>query len=202
MENLSEEKRNYMTPEEVERFFAAIRRQPKPDKRKRDMCLFRLMYSFGLRLSEVTLIRLEHVDFAAHRIYITRTKRRHFGCSYQLSVDNQRLIRAWLEVRRKLPYADQLPELFISSRGRALDDQAIFWTTKKYARAAGLSWIHPHTFRHTAAVTLVKAGAVIQDIKDRLGHAQITSTEYYAKLVGPDRVERDNRLDAMLEGRR
>ncbi|HUU37203.1 MAG TPA: site-specific integrase [Candidatus Desulfaltia sp.] len=201
MNNLPEEKRNYMTPDELERFWAAVHRQLKADKRKRDLCLFKLMYTYGLRLSEVTMIRLDDLDFTAHRIFIRRTKRRNFGCQYQLSVENQRLIKEWLKVRRGLPYADQLLQLFISVRGRGLDDQTISWSCKKYARAAGLPKVHPHTFRHSCAIDLVKGKAPIQDIKDRLGHAQITSTELYIKMVGPDRVERDNRLDAILEKR-
>jgi site-specific recombinase XerD len=146
------------------------------------------------------LIRLEHMDFTAHQIYIARAKRKNFGCWYSLSIEKQRLLNDWLKVRKTLPYADQLPELFISSRGRGLDDQSIYWTFKKYAVAASLD-AHPHQLRHTCAVNLVKGGAPIQDVKNRLGHSQITSTEIYIQLAGPDRVERDCRLNSILEGK-
>jgi len=205
------EKRLYLMPEELERLFSAIRRGRKEVKRKRDVCLFKLMYSFGLRLSEVELIRLSDVNFEDHLIYIRRLKRRkantdampkeRWGCWYSLSVENQRLLREWLRVRARVPYADQLPEVFISNRGRSLDAQSIYWSFKRYSQQAGLTAAHPHQLRHTCAVDLIKGGVGIHDVKKRLGHKQITSTEIYIEMVGPDNVERDRRMDEVLERR-
>jgi type 1 fimbriae regulatory protein FimB len=216
MENLSEKKRLYLMPQELEHLFAAIKKCRKENKRKRDLCLFKLMYSFGLRLSEIELIRLSDINLEDHLIYVRRLKRRkmrpgqpqpdvvpreRWGCWYSLSVENQRLLRDWLKVRVTIPYADQLPQLFISAGGRALDNQAIYWNFKRYAAMAALPWAHPHTLRHSCAIDLVKAGIGIQDVKKRLGHKQITSTEFYVEMLGQDRVERDQRMDEVLERR-
>jgi len=210
------EKRMYLMPEELERLFSAIRRGRKEVKRKRDLCLFKLMYSFGLRLSEVELIRLADLNFEDHLIYIRRLKRRktpqaptnadampkeRWGCWYSLSVENQRHLREWLKVRARVPYADQLPEVFISNRARSLDAQTIYWAFKRYAERAGLTEAHPHQLRHSCGIDLARANVSIQDIKKRLGHKQITSTEVYIEMVGPDNVERDRRMDAVLERR-
>jgi site-specific recombinase XerD len=123
-----------------------------------------------------------------------------WGCRYDLSIENQKLLKSWLEVRKGLPYADQLQELFISSQGRALYHQTIWFNCREYGKVAGIR-IHPHQLRHTCAVDLVKAGAPIQEIKKRLGHKQITSTEFYTALIGPDRVAADQALDKILERR-
>jgi len=99
-----------------------------------------------------------------------------------MSPQVEKLIHAWLKVRAGLPFAEVLQELFISGRGRELDEQTIWWTFKKYAKGAGLSNVHPHMLRHSCAIDLLKAGFGVRDIQDRLGHASVASTEIYTRL--------------------
>jgi integrase/recombinase XerC len=208
------DERKYLTEKERDAFFAAVKRQRKTARRRRDLCLFRLMYSFGLRLAEVTLIRLADINWESGQIFIRRLKRNRrgtpregrFGQWHKLSVENQRLLRDWLKERARLPYAAEVAEVFISSRGRHLDDQTIYYLFKQYAKAAGLDArpepAHPHNLRHTVAMDLAREGVPIQDIQDRLGHAAIQSTQIYTEMFDAERIARDMRLDEILEGRR
>ena len=74
----SPEKIKYLTDEQVSRFFKAIETNPDIQARKRDLALFTLMLSYGLRTAEVPLIKMEHMNLSVRpaQIYITRVKRK------------------------------------------------------------------------------------------------------------------------------
>jgi site-specific recombinase XerD len=168
----------YLTKEEVERFFAAIR----PTAR-RDRLLFDVIYRYGLRRQEAALIRREHV---AERIWITRLKGGVSG-EYPIHPTTRRLL--W-------EYMDQLgggvrPYLFVTRQSdlRPMSASTIYQLFRGYAEAAELPadrW-HPHVLRHSIAVHLMNAGWDAADVQDWLGHRDIASTMIYAAVTNKRR---------------
>jgi len=207
----SAEKVKYLTEEQVNRFFTAVEAVKDDVIRKRDLCLFSLMLSYGLRVAEVALIRSEHVHLMVEpaQVYITRVKRKRtkegkekprLGQWYDLSERNEALIRAWLKVRKTYPHAAESDSLFITRESGTFSAPHVYDSTVKYGRAAGIEAIHPHMFRHTCGVRMAKAGRNAFAIQKRLGHVSVISTQCYVDLAGPDRHKEDRRDDEAIEG--
>jgi len=206
----SAEKVKYLTEDQVSRFFTAVVAVKDDVIRKRDLCLFNLMLSYGLRVAEVALIRLEHVHLMVEpaQVYITRVKRKRtkdgkakprLGYWYDLSEKNETLIRSWLKARKTYRHHDDSASLFITRESGTFSAPHVYDSTIKYGRVAGIKGIHPHMLRHTCGVRLAKAGRNAFAIQKRLGHVSVISTQVYVDLAGPDRHNEDRRDDEAIE---
>ena len=197
----SPEKIKYLTDEQVSRFFKAIETNPDTQARKRDLALFTLMLSYGLRTAEVPLIRLEHINLQVRpaQIYITRVKRKaskpRLGRWYGLSEKNEAIVRAWLKARR-----GDSEYLFPTRQSPQISLPYLTNLTERYTKAAELGHINPHMFRHTCGIRLARAGRNAFAIQARLGHVSVLSTQVYVQLASPDRHDEDRRDDSAIEG--
>lgn len=197
----SPEKIKYLTDEQVSRFFKAIETNADTLARKRDLALFTLMLSYGLRTAEVPLIRLEHVNLSVRpaQIYITRVKRKaskpRLGRWYGLSEKNEAIVHAWLKARKS-----DSEYLFPTRQSAQISLPHLTDLVQKYANAAGLGHINPHMFRHTCGIRLARAGRNAFAIQARLGHVSVLSTQVYVQLASPDRHDQDRRDDSAIEG--
>lgn len=148
---------------------------------RRDHALLHLLAQTGLRVSELTQLKIQdlHLGPSPHvRCYGKGRKER----ATPLTAATVRHLKNWLkEISRTL--ADPL---FPSQKGTPLSRDAIEWMIKKYARSAELKQpslrkklISPHVFRHTAAVSLLQAGVDRSVIALWLGHEQVETTQIY-----------------------
>jgi type 1 fimbriae regulatory protein FimB len=206
----SAEKVKYLTEEQVRRFFTAIEAVQDKVIKARDLCLYNLMLSYGLRVMEVALIKLEHVHLAVRpaQVYVTRVKRKRtkegkakprLGQWYDLSERNEALIRAWLKARKTYPHHADSTALFITRESGTFSAPHVYDSTIKYGKAAGLK-VHPHMLRHSCGVRLAKAGRNAFAIQKRLGHVSVISTQVYVDIAGADRHDEDRQDDAAIEG--
>jgi integrase len=168
----------YLTKDEVERFFAAV---PHQDGRNR--LLFELIYRHGLRRTEAALIRLEHLSEG--RIWITRLKGGVSG-EYPIHPTTRRLLWSYLATR-----ASDSPFLFTSRQSgpRPISASTIYELFRRYAAIAELpaDRRHPHVLRHSIAVHLMNAGWDVADVQDWLGHRDIGTTMVYATVTNKRR---------------
>lgn len=164
----------YLTQEELIRFFAQI-------KSKRDRAMFNLMYKYGLRASEVGLLRIEDVDLIRSRITIWRLKGGISG-EYGIFSDSLKLVKTYLKERDK----DFNSILFLSKKKTAMSRKTIFDLFKYYSSKAKLprSKKHPHVLRHSIAVHMLDSGQTLEDVKHQLGHRYIQSTDIYGSISG------------------
>jgi type 1 fimbriae regulatory protein FimB len=162
----------YLTQEETQRLFAKIRD-------RRDRALFKLMYDFGLRASEVGKLDLKDLDLARGRIWIHRLKGGVSG-EYPLFRESLRLLRLYLQQRNNHLY----PTLFLSRNKNPVSRLRIDFLFKRYAKKAKLPLDkhHAHALRHSITVHMLDAGQNQEGVKDRLGHKSIKSTDVYAKI--------------------
>ncbi len=171
----------YLSKEEVERFFAAI-----PRENARDRLLFEAIYRYGLRRREAALIRREHIS---ERIWITRLKGGVSG-EYPIHPTTRRLLWPYLSDRHRATS----PYLFFTrqSGAKPLSASTIYGLFRRYAEAAKLprERQHPHVLRHSIATHLLDAGWDIADVQDWIGHADIKSTQVYAKVTNKRRETR------------
>ena len=164
----------YLTFEQTERFFAAIR-EP------REKAVFALIYHHGLRVTEATLLQLSDVDLCRKRISITRLKN-GYGGEWPLMANTAQAIEAYLPVRLQTG-----TELFTGRQG-GLKRQRIQQLFGYYARRAGLdATFSLHCLRHSIATHLLDAGFELKYVQEHLGHVNIQSTLIYAQLTNKRR---------------
>ena len=162
----------FLTQEEVRRLFAVI-------MDKRDRALFQLAYHHGLRASAVSLLQREDLNTQQGRIYIPRVQG-SIAKTSPLQPEDVRRLRAYLRTRR-----DDVPSLFISSRGIPLERRSYWDLMQKYGEQAGLPKAKRrlHALRHAIAVHLLDAGADVTFVQDRLGHTNIQNTIIYMRYT-------------------
>jgi integrase/recombinase XerD len=165
-----------MTRNEVENLLV----QPDSGKRKgvRDAAMLEIMYSAGLRISE--LINLRREDVLSDLGFI---KCRGKG-------GKERLIPVGKPAVQKLErYLDGLPEphsdwLFVTRLGRPFSRQGCWKMIREHIRRAGIrKRVTPHTLRHSFATHLLSGGANLRSIQEMLGHADISTTQVYTHVT-------------------
>ena len=159
----------YLTQEEVKRLFAVI-------ASPRDRALFALIYHYGLRVEEATLLTLKDVDLKNLHIRIHRLKH---GVSSQKPLwrHNAKLLRSYFRVRQ-----DAGHYLFTGRRG-PLKKRQIQQLFTDYATKARIKGRSIHSLRHSIAVHLLEAGQGIEYVADHLGHKNIQNTRIYAQIT-------------------
>ena len=183
---MNDRKIRYMTQDEVKRFFARI-------QDRRDRALFDMIYKYGLRVSEATLLTLQDVDLDRGKIYIRRVKSGIPG-EFAIFKDTKRLLKAYLEVRQLTGSA-----LFTGRQGD-LSDKRIAQLFKLYARKAKLDpKFSVHSLRHSIAVHFLDAGENVETVKDHLGHVNIQNTMIYAQITDKRRQAAFQRLERSAE---
>jgi integrase len=172
----------YLSTKQVQAFFARI-------DDKRDRALFNVIYKYGLRASEATLLDPSHVYLERGRIYITRMKS-GISAEKPLFKDVKRVLKAYLEVR--LPTGDGL----FTGREGTLGYKRISQLFKRYARKARLPADYSvHCLRHSIAVHQLEAGQGVEFVQDHLGHVNIQNTMVYARVTDRQRREGFRRME-------
>lgn len=154
----------------------------------RDRVVLELLYSAGLRASEVcTLSRRDLAErFDSARVLGKGNKHR----LVPIGVPAARAIRDYLEHARPLLLsrargpALRHDVLVVSNSGRPLERVAVWQIVKRCAMAAGLSHVHPHMLRHSFATDLLSGGADLRVVQELLGHADISTTQIYTHVDG------------------
>ena len=166
-----------LTTGEIDRIIAAV--DGTTPKEIRDAAMLEVLYSCGLRVSELTSLRIRDLFFGEGYIRVTGKgdKQRLVPIS---STARERVHR-YLEVRRSARAGEET--LFLNNRGSSLTRVMIFTILREAARRAGIEKkISPHTFRHSFATHLLEGGASIRQVQELLGHESILTTEIYTHL--------------------
>ena len=167
--------------EEINKIIAALD-QSKPEG-MRNKAILETLYGSGLRVSELTELKLSNLYLDIEFIKVTGK-----GNKERLVPIGSEAIKAlkiWIEnVRVHNPIKrGEEDYVFLNRRGTRLSRQIIFLTIKGLAETIGLKKkISPHTFRHSFATHLVEGGADLRAVQEMLGHESITTTEIYTHL--------------------
>jgi integrase/recombinase XerD len=169
-----------LTSGEVTRMLA----QPNLSDRKgiRDKAMLALLYATGIRVSELLSLDVSDVDIDAGTLKcIGRGKPRVIG----VDGSAMRAVAEYIAKSRGELLADPNEcALFVNMGGERMSRQGFWKLIKHYARCAGIEKdISPHTIRHSFAAHRLESGADIHDLKEMLGHADLSSTQMYSRLV-------------------
>lgn len=148
-------------------------------KGRRDSAMLEVLYSCGLRVSELTSLRLSDLFFGEG--YIRVVGKGNKQRLVPISAVARDKVQIYLEDRRKAQTSSDI--LFLNNRGSALTRVMVFTIIRQAAERAGIEKrISPHTFRHSFATHLLEGGASIRQVQEMLGHESILTTEIYTHL--------------------
>ncbi len=166
-----------LTTAEIDRIIAAV--DTSSPKGLRDSAMLEVLYSCGLRVSELVSLRMQDLFFGEG--YIRVVGKGDKQRLVPISTTARDRIQRYLEVRRSDRAGEET--VFLNNRGRQLTRVMVFTILKNAARQAGIDkHISPHTFRHSFATHLLEGGASIRQVQEMLGHESILTTEIYTHL--------------------
>lgn len=149
--------------------------------RSRDVAVLELLFSTGLRVSELCSLKKQDMDLQQGilRIYGKGAKER------LIYLANRAVLDALEEYHSRCRKWIEGGDIFFYNRlGRRLSEQSVRFMIRRYAEAAGLTeHITPHMFRHTFATLLLEEDVDIRYIQQILGHSSITTTQIYTHVA-------------------
>ena len=144
----------------------------------RDTALFELLFSSGMRVSEISALRTDSVDLRKGAVLISGK-----GSKERLIPLCDDEVLSALKDYAKLARDSWAGDFFFQNRfGRRLSEQSIRLALKRHAKAAGLKPITPHMLRHTVATMLLEQGVDLRFIQAFLGHSSIVTTTIYVHV--------------------
>jgi integrase/recombinase XerD len=170
-----------LSVDEVMQLFAAIDHS-RPDG-MRNRAMLEVMYSCGLRVSELVGLKLSGLFLDVGFIKVTGKGDKERLVPIGDEASNQ-LTLYRNHVRVHVPIKQgQEDFVFLNKRGSALSRVMVFMVLKDLAAKAGIEKnVHPHTLRHSFATHLVEGGADLRAVQEMMGHKSITTTEIYTHL--------------------
>ena len=147
----------------------------------RDVAIFELIYSSGLRLAEVIGIDLDDLDLRQGQLVVTGKGNK----TRYLPVGSKAIeaVQAWLRLRPKLCRNSQEMALFISKRGQRISARSVQSRLNRRIEQQALAQkLSPHVLRHSFATHLLESSSDLRAVQELLGHANIATTQVYTHL--------------------
>jgi site-specific recombinase XerD len=146
--------------------------------------MLHLCFAAGLRVSELTSLRLEDLSLGPHASILVHGKGRRERC-LPLWKQTVAALRAWLAVRGTVA----VPELFVTARREPLTRAGFEYILEKHLHTAtkrcpslATKRISPHVLRHSCALTVLEATKDLRKVSLWLGHANMQTTEMYTRV--------------------
>ncbi|MFH2359846.1 tyrosine-type DNA invertase [Klebsiella sp. KE9767] len=168
-------RRKYLTSAEVRHLLKVISSEQKSF---RDYCMVKMAFIHGLRVSELTSLKLDDYDPLSRSIYIRRLKG-GLSTSHPLLHNEYSNLNLWLKEREHNPGSSS-SWLFLTRHGNRMSRQRFYQILKHYGTLSGiLTSVHPHMLRHACGYSLAEKGNDTRIIQDYLGHRNIRHTVIY-----------------------
>lgn len=148
---------------------------------KRNKAVFEFLYATGLRISELTSMKRENINFAENLIRVMGKGKKERIVPFNDHA--KRVLLDYLEAARK-KFGEVSQDIFLNARGKRITPRAIeMILQQQYLELTGSGkHVYPHLFRHSFATHLLQRGANLRVIQELLGHASLSTTEKYTNL--------------------
>ena len=168
---------NALSPDEASKLMTNRSDEPMD---VRDHAMFELFYSSGLRLAELTGLKLEDLNEGDETVRLTgkgsKTRIVPVGRFAREALER------WLHLRAALAKPGERA-VFLNRAGRAVSPRTIQYRLKAWAAKQGLSQsVHPHMLRHSFASHILQSSGDLRAVQEMLGHSSISTTQIYTHL--------------------
>jgi len=147
----------------------------------RDVAIFELVYSAGLRLAELVNIDLDDIDLSQQHLIVTGkgNKTRHLPIGSKAVA----AVRRWLKMRRDYCRDTNQTALFLSKQGKRISRRNVQDRLKALIRRQALDQhLSPHVLRHSFATHMLESSSDLRAVQELLGHVNIATTQVYTHL--------------------
>ena len=170
-----------LSAEDVDKLLLAPTLKKSP-KNLRDTALLNMLYSTGMRVTEVVSLQLEDVDLENELLHCPGKDDQIRSLPFDDF--SKKVLVAYLNEGRPYLVKDKNETaLFLNHRGQQLTRQGLWLIIKAYAKQANLNTaVTPHTLRHSFAAHKLNSGSDLQEVQKLLGHANISTTQIYTQL--------------------
>ena len=147
----------------------------------RDVAIFELIYSSGLRLAELVGIDLDDIDLAQRRLIVTGkgNKTRHLPIGGKAV----KAIKRWLRLRPDYCRDPNQGALFVSRQGKRISPRSVQSRLNSLIQRQALEQhLSPHTLRHSFATHMLESSSDLRAVQELLGHVNIATTQVYTHL--------------------
>jgi len=188
----------FFTPEEADKLLAQV--NPKSVTGRRNLCALVVMRWAGLRVSEVTNLRVSDLDLKERRLFVRRGKGAKDRTLY-LDEETAKALAEWLAYRKRPRSEFVFPTVQTGRRGAGESRAGGRLTTRylqevvtRLGQRAGLppEKCHPHALRHTFATSELQRGVPLHQLQADLGHADLATTAVYLHVMDAERQESAN----------
>lgn len=182
--NLSKRIPEILTVDEIDRIINIVDKDSL--KGVRDKALLEIMYATGMKVSELTALKIQDVNTEMSFVACKDNKR----TDRLIPIGNSaiRALHEYLHERDRLGYLTS-PYLFINLNGNKLTRQGVWRIVKSYCERAGISKsVNLNTFRHSFAVHLLENGANVRAVQKLLGNQVLTYMDTYYEIINSDRL--------------
>lgn len=160
---------------------ALLDAEPDDALESRDRAMAELLYSSGLRLSELASLNLDaHLDLKENEV--TVLGKRNKTRTVPIGGKAKEALLSWIQERRSIAKPDEIA-LFVNKFGRRLSNGGIATRLSRWAQKQGLGvHVHPHMLRHSFASHLLQSSGDLRAVQELLGHENISTTQIYTHL--------------------
>lgn len=186
----------YLEPEEISKVLHNVEIKSPEKYKNRDLCILKLGFSTGLRVSAIIQIDVDDIDFNKNQIRVT--EKGDYDQYIMFGENLKAQLKAWLVDREKYFSKFGTNALFVSQRGNRISDDMVNLIFKKYAKGATDKHVHPHVMRHSCATNLYEKTGDIYLCAKQLNHKNVSTTQRYAELSKERQKQAANILDDMI----
>ncbi|RJP31718.1 MAG: tyrosine recombinase XerC [Phycisphaerales bacterium] len=150
----------------------------------RDRAMLEVVYSTGIRVSELVDLNVDDIDFVGQAIRVRGKGKKQRVSPIGLTALNA--VKRYTELRRADPRSATFHQqaLFVNKHGQRLSTRSVRRKLDKYLAESGLDpSISPHTLRHSFATHMLDNGADLRSVQEMLGHQSLSTTQVYTHLT-------------------
>ena len=186
----------FLTEEEMAKIFDNVKEKANYRMRNRDLCLLKLGFATGLRISAIVQIDIDDLDLSHNQIKVTEKGDRD---DYVMIGSNlKRQIQLWLEDRQTYFGETTSNALFVSQERNRLSARSVKDLIDKYTLGVTDKKVTPHVMRHSCATNLYEKTGDIYLCAKQLHHKNVSTTQRYAELSKEKQKKAANILDDMI----
>lgn len=146
----------------------------------RDQAMWEMLYSCGLRVSELVSVTLAQLDLNAGEVRVVGKGNKER--IVPIGKPAVKALRDWLKIRITAAALEET-QIFVGQRGSGLTTRTVQKRLKAWAIRAGIDFaVHPHMLRHSFATHILESSGDLRAVQELLGHANISTTQIYTHL--------------------
>lgn len=186
----------YLTQDEITLVLNNVSKKANKKMINRDLCMLKIGFGIGLRVSAIVQIDIDDIDMSHNRIRVTEKGDRD---SYVMFGENlKQQINLWLQDRNEYFGHYKTNALFVSQKGQRISTLRVGELLAKYAEGVTDKHVTPHVMRHSCATNLYEKTGDIYLCAKQLHHKNVTTTQRYAEISNARQREAANILDDLI----